>query len=261
MIKTVLVLIYCIMRSPIDKSASPSEKLEFIFSHICNQKNPATGRRNDEGGVTVDIEAVYMNFTYEYFGLNSYEEMKFYLDTLENEGLMALYQNSTKLRPSPGPRDIVYYSLGHITFKGLDYLSEIDKKGILSNKCFVAMVFDERKDERLQAIQKACLQYNFDAFIIEGYPTKENQTIDAKIIAAIKASRFCIIDFTSLNLGAYFEAGIAIGREMKVIFVCEKKDFQENKKHFDVNHYPFLCYDDFSRLTDLLVAEIGAYIA
>lgn len=65
------------------------------------------------------------------------------------------------------------------------------------------MVFDERKGERMQAIQKACLQYNFDAFIIEGYPTKENQTIDAKIIAAIKASRFCIIDFTSLNLGAY----------------------------------------------------------
>ncbi|HWY34000.1 MAG TPA: hypothetical protein VNX68_05095, partial [Nitrosopumilaceae archaeon] len=114
------------------------------------------------------------------------------------------------------------------------------------------MAFDERKQDRLEAIQKACLGYGFDAFIIESYSIKENQTIDSKIIAAIKSSRFCIIDFTSLNQGAYFEAGIAIGREMKAIFICERKDFQENKKHFDVNHYPFLCYDNFVQLTELL---------
>ena len=110
------------MRSPLDKSATPSEKLDFVFSHICNFTNSATGRKNDEGGAVIDFTAAYMSFDHNYFGLNSYEEMK-------------------------------------------------------------------------------------------------------------------------------------------AIFVCEKKDFEENKKHFDVNHYPFLCYDSFAHLTDLLTSEIGAYIA
>jgi nucleoside 2-deoxyribosyltransferase len=122
------------------------------------------------------------------------------------------------------------------------------------------MAFDEKKDERLNAIKKACLEYNIDAFIVEEYKTKDNQTIDSRIITAIKSSRFCIVDFTGLNQGAYFEAGFAIGRNMKVILVCEAIDFKENKKHFDVNHYPFLPYDNFEDLTNKLKIEIGSYI-
>jgi hypothetical protein len=249
------------MRSPIDKSATPSEKLDFIFSHICNHINPVTRRRNDEGGIAIDLSASYMDFDHNYFGLNSYEEMNFYLGSIDKMDLLTLDRNSRAIRSIPNSNGINYYNKAYLTFKGLDYLSQIERKGYLSNRCFVAMVFDEKKGQRLFAIQQASLPFGFDAFVIDEFPTKENQTIDAKIIAAIKASRFCVADFTSLNLGAYFEAGIAIGREMKVIFICEKKDFQENKKHFDVNHYPFLCYDDFGHLTDLLKAEIGAYIA
>ena len=51
-----------------------------------------------------------------------------------------------------------------------------------------------------------------------------------------------------------------MGRNMKVIFTCEKLDFETNKKHFDVNHYPFLCYSDFDDLTKKLISEIGFYI-
>jgi hypothetical protein len=249
------------MRSPIDKSATPSEKLDFIFAHICNFQNTSTGRRNDEGGVVINLTGAYMSFDHHYFGLDSYEEMGFYLDTLSEKGLLRFFENSNALRPGSNQVQVSYPGRAVVTFQGLEYLSQISKKGVLSNKCFVAMVFDAQKDERLSAIQAACLPYRFDAFVIDEFPSKENQTIDAKIIATIKASRFCIADFTALNLGAYFEAGIAIGREMKVIFICEKKDFQENKKHFDVNHYPFLCYNDFAHLTELLKDEIGAYIA
>ena len=51
------------------------------------------------------------------------------------------------------------------------------------------------------------------------------------------------------------------GRGMKVIFVCQEDDFDQNKKHFDVNHYPFITYKDFEDLTKLLTDEITAYIA
>ncbi len=133
-------------------------------------------------------------------------------------------------------------------------------KGILSNLCFVAMPFDENKLVRLDAIKKACIQFQFDAFIIEEFHEMGNYTIDSKIISAIKSSNFCIADFTGINHGAYLEAGFAMGRGMKVIFICEEKDFKANKKHFDVEHYPFKCYKDYEDLTRQLVIEIGAYI-
>ena len=90
------------MRSPIDKSATPSEKLDFIFAHICNFQHSPAGKRNDEGGVIIDFTAAYMSFDHNYFGLNSYEEMKFYLEALKNKGLINLFENTTHGVPPQG---------------------------------------------------------------------------------------------------------------------------------------------------------------
>jgi nucleoside 2-deoxyribosyltransferase len=122
------------------------------------------------------------------------------------------------------------------------------------------MPFDTKMTERLNAIKKACGTYDMDAFVVNEFRTKNNQTIDSNIIAAIKSSRFVIADFTSLNLGVYFEAGYAMGRDMKVIHVCDDADFSLNKKHFDISHYPFLRYSSFEDLTKQLAVEIAAYI-
>jgi hypothetical protein len=54
------------MRSPIDKSATPTQKLDFIFSHICNSQNSATGRKNDEGGAVIDFSAACMSFDHNF---------------------------------------------------------------------------------------------------------------------------------------------------------------------------------------------------
>src|SRR5437879_1799870 len=115
------------MRIPINKSAAPSEKLDFIFSHICNFENPSTGRRNDEGGVTIDFTVAYMNFDHVYFGLSSYDEMAFYLNTLQEKGFVKLFQNTGAWRSGPGENRVTYLSKGRVTFEGLDYLSQIDK--------------------------------------------------------------------------------------------------------------------------------------
>ena len=119
------------MRSPLDKSATPAEKLDFIFSHICNSTNPATGRKNDEGGAIIDFSAAYMSYDHNYFGLNSYDEMKFYLDTLEEKGLVTFFQNFSAQRPVVNRPPVSYLQNGRLTFKGLDYLVQIEKNGIL----------------------------------------------------------------------------------------------------------------------------------
>ncbi len=147
-----------------------------------------------------------------------------------------------------------------ITFKGMQYLHEIENRSSFSTQCFVAMAFDDSKQNRMSAINESCSKYGITAFTVDEHNEAGNHTIDAKIILAIKGARFCIVDFTGANQGAYMEAGYAMGREKKVIFICEESDFNTNKKHFDVNHYPFLKYTDFSDLVPKLSNEIGAYI-
>jgi hypothetical protein len=247
------------MRTAISKFSKPSEKLDFIFSHICNFELMDGRTPNQVGGAVVDFHTSFMSMEPKYFGLSSYEEMVFYLDTLNKSDFILLNHNTY------GPFQYFNGKVnccrhGTITFKGLNHLHDIENKGILSNKCFVAMAFDDNKYKRLDAIRLACDKYQFDAFIVDEFRDKETQTIDSNIISSIKSSNFCIADFTGSNNGVYLESGFAMGRNMKVIFTCEKSDFEKNKKHFDVNHYPFLCYSDFDDLTKKLIPEIGSYI-
>src|SRR5574337_1262590 len=239
----------------IDKSASPSSKLDAILYHLGSYVNPTNGQRSNIGGTEIDASMQYMNYDHNHFGLSSYQEMVFYLETLISIGFIKRLSNENNERKDYLQNVVQFPSKIKITFEGLQRIYEIENHGALSNKCFVAMVFDQNKNDRLNAIKSACAEYGFEAFDVENYNIKGNQTIDSKIISAIKSSRFCIADFTGLNQGAYFEGGYAMGRNMKVIFTCEKKDFSENKKHFDVSHYPFICYDDFNDLTTKLKNE------
>ena len=245
----------------IDKNTSPATKLDAILLHICNYQVPGIGNKNNSGGTIIETMNCYMNHDPKYFGLNSNREMAFYLDTLIKMGFIEPASTEGQSRKDYWDTEpVVFYEKIKITFKGLNHCYELENRGELSKKCFVAMVFDENKVERLNAIKEACAKHGFDAIDVEGYTSKENETIDSRIISALKSAKFCIADFTGLNQGAYFEGGYAMGRNMKVIFVCDKKDFQANKKHFDVNHYPFICYEDFTDLTNKLIDEIGAYI-
>jgi hypothetical protein len=243
------------MNSLISKDASPSDKLDAILAHIANWTNPNNGIKNNTGGAIIEIQLCYANHSPDYFGLNNYLEMSFYLNTLYELGYIKKKYTDAFIHSG-----VTFHRKVEITFQGISRLHEIENKGALSNKCFVAMQFDEQKEARLNAIKESCNQYSYDAFIVENYHGEETMTIDAKIIAAIKSSKFCIADFSSMNQGAYFEAGYALGRGMKVIFICEQKDFEENKKHFDVNHYPFVVYKDFIDLTIKLTYQIGAFI-
>lgn len=200
-----------------------------------------------------------MNHVPEFFGLEHTEEIAFYLETLVDSGFLSK-EGETASYNYYSNLTVNFPQNRSITFKGLSRLAEIENEGYLSNKCFVAMPFDKNKESRIETIKKACKEFNYDAFPVYEYYTKDTQTIDSKIIAAIKSSKFIIADFTGINQGAYLEAGYAMGRNMKVIFLCEESDFDTNKKHFDVNHYPFIKYKDFDELYTKLLPEIEAYI-
>ena len=243
----------------IDKNASPTVRLEMILSQIGNQQDTQTKIPNNTGDATITINDSYMRFDPNYFGLISKKEMKFYLDTLVKSGWIE-YQGTANDTVPDDHYPLTFNKYGKLTFAGLEKVHSIENKGVLSKKCFVAMPFDKKKNKRIEAIRNACSEYGLHAFTVDEHVTDGNHTIDAKIISAIKSSKFCVADFTGINQGAYMEAGYAMGRDIKVIFICEKKDFETNKKHFDVRHYPFLFYSDFADLTAQLKDHINSYI-
>src|SRR5258708_34097771 len=60
--------------------------------------------------------------------------------------------------------------------------------------------------------------------------------IDDQIRAGLLAARFVIANLTRGSHGAYWEAGYAEGRNIPVIYTCEKADWEEIKTHFDTNN-------------------------
>ena len=60
--------------------------------------------------------------------------------------------------------------------------------------------------------------------------------IDNIMRVKIRDSKFVIADLTHDNNGAYWEAGYAEGLGKPVIFICEKRKFEDEGTHFDTNH-------------------------
>jgi hypothetical protein len=87
--------------------------------------------------------------------------------------------------------------------------------------------------------------------------------IDEEIIAMIRQSKFVVADFTGQRGGVYFEAGFALGLNLRVIWTCREDELQEKKIHFDTRQYNFLSWrpgewDDFARRLQIRIeATLG----
>jgi len=148
-----------------------------------------------------------------------------------------------------------------LTLEGLQEAEELLTAKLPTNKVFVAMGFmEDLLRAHREAIQPACKECGFDAFLVS--ETEHNRDINDKIIADIKMSKFVITDFTYNNAGAYFEAGYAQGRGLEVIRTCKKEwfDRDENRLHFDVNHYNFIIWENYEDLKEKLINRIKATI-
>lgn len=185
------------------------------------------------------------------FYMESSTELNMYLHELESDGYVKVKYNS-----SNNPE---YFN---ITFKGILRVREITEEGINSKTCFIAMSFDKSDNYiYVKGIKPACLETGFVPVIvndIKKVKIRSDQTINDAIIASIKSCKFLIADFTKQKHGVYFEAGYALGRGKKVIYLCNKKDFR--KCHFDTNHFPHIVYNSVSELRSMLIDRINAWV-
>ena len=213
------------------------EKLDNLLIHISIQQNFDGDSIKEK-----DLRESYKKLYFKHV-----TELIFYLKTLIKSDLI----DST---PINGDLQLV-----NLSFKGLEYIVDLESNGKNSNNCFIAMSFDDDdKEIYINGIQPAIVETGFTPIIVNEAHTNSDQTINDRIIADIKRSRFIIADFTKNKHGVYFEAGYAAGRGLKVIYTCNRKDKKD--LHFDTKHYQHIFYDTPEELKQKLIYKIEAWI-
>jgi hypothetical protein len=111
-----------------------------------------------------------------------------------------------------------------------------------SKQVFVAMWFDELMDLPFaQGIAKGIEQADGGCTAFKINDKNHNNKIDDEIVAEIKRSKFLIADFTGHRGGVYYEAGLAQGLGLPVIWTCRKDDIE--KLHFDIRQYNCIAWE------------------
>lgn len=145
----------------------------------------------------------------------------------------------------------------NITAKGWERVVEISNSQPSSNQAFVAMSFEpELTDIWRNGLKPALEETGYDPIRMD--IVEHNGRIDDQIIAEIRKSALLIADFTGQKAGVYFEAGLAIGIGIPVIWTCNESDIKN--VHFDTRQYNYIGWDNAEELRQKLINRIEAII-
>ena len=143
----------------------------------------------------------------------------------------------------------------HLSLRGYQTIGDLETRNIRSQVAFVAMWFDPSMDAARDTIKDAISDIGYEPFIVD--QADFGNKICDKIEAEIRNSRFLVADFThNSETGArgsvYYEAGLAIGLGIPVVWTC--RDDQIADLHFDTRQYPHIPWkrDDLPTFKDRL---------
>jgi nucleoside 2-deoxyribosyltransferase len=123
--------------------------------------------------------------------------------------------------------------------KGWNEIDRLKRINAASRFGFVAMSFRDRFTALYeQGIAPGISAAGYEARRVDR--TEHNNRIDDETIAGIKQSRFLIADFTVNRGGIYFEAGLAIGLGLPVIWLVRENRLEG--VHFDNRQYNFITW-------------------
>lgn len=136
-------------------------------------------------------------------------------------------------------------------------------EGLLSSQpkgrqAFVAMWFDPQMDDAWLNGLKPGIEDTEYFRPLRISDVHHNDKIDDRIVAEIKRSGLLVADFTGHRGGVYFEAGLAMGLGIPVIWTCRADDV--GSTHFDTRQYNHIVWEDSAdlrtRLKDRLLATV-----
>lgn len=122
-----------------------------------------------------------------------------------------------------------------LSLDGWSRVEELQRNVAESRQAFMAMPFNNEEldpiffDYWVPAVEKAGFK------LVRLDSRQKAGLIDDRLRVEIRRSRFLIAELTSLNQGAYWEAGFATGLGRPVIYTCRKDEF--DKTHFDTKHH------------------------
>ena len=203
----------------------------------------------------VGVPLRFLRNQYEFFAWSEsveWSEIEYLLDYLSKKSWMEAPESGI---PGSGWK---------VTVEGHSRVEELDIRERTSDRsqAFVAMWFDDRMTEAYEkGIGPAVETAGYKPLVIN---RKEHiNRIDDEIEAEIRRSRFVVADFTHGDSGArggvYYEAGLAKGRDLPVIFTCHEDSL--GTLHFDTNHYNHIVWstpeDLLQKLKNRILSVIG----
>ena len=139
--------------------------------------------------------------------------------------------------------------------RGYQRLTELSSAQKRFDQAFVAMSFDKSLTPVFtHGFKPAIEQAGYDAFRID--KSEHNNRIDDQIIAEIRRSGLMVADFTGQRNGVYFEAGLALGLGIPVIWTCNVTD--KDSLHFDTRQFNHILWTDADDLREQLENRIRA---
>jgi len=164
-----------------------------------------------------------------------------------------------------------------LTMKGWERVAQLQAEPRKGDQAFVAMWFHEDMDTIYDDGIAPALQALGYRPLHMGKVHHDNR-IDAEIEAQIKRSRLLVADLTGHRGGVYYEAGLARGQGIPVVWTCNESfrpflavdgvtpEMDEvpaheqmawtKQIHFDTRQYQILMWSDAEDLRDQLIAHV-----
>jgi len=167
------------------------------------------------------------------------EEFQFLLEQLAKEKLIEM----------PQPKH------WRLTVDGWKRVRQLRQRRLESEQAFVAMWFtDELRSAWEDGFSPALRDAGYNPLRIDS--VEHNEKIDDRIVAEIRRSALLVADFTGGRGGVYFEAGLAVGLDIPVIWTCRSDHVDQ--LHLDTRQYNHIVWKRVADLRERLVQRIRA---
>ena len=229
------------------RSLLPSQKADLLLRRLA-QEVPSVGESIEWPEFAAEEEVA------AYCAAESRHEVRMLLQYLRELCYAAQPPNTDSLR------------LLMVTAQGYQRIAELEMGGIDSNQIFVAMWFHDTINRLYDdAIKFAIEDAGYTPYRVDKPSHEDKNTYEMKVCdrieVEIRRSRMLVADFTHDESGArggvYYEAGLARGIGIPVIWTC-REDMFKDKLHFDTRQYPHIGWkwDDLAQFKQQLMDRI-----
>ncbi len=184
----------------------------------------------------------YVNTLTAKVGAHDVKSAVVLLRELETYGLVSLLDQFDE------PTDASFPSAMRLTLQGWQRYEELKRERKDTKRAFMAFPFPD--NERPETILVETAYRRFKEAVKETGFHLENPLLDspeaglipARMLVEIRNAKFLVADLTDQNLGAYWEAGAAVGMGLPVIYTCHEDHFEDI--HFDTRQMQTIAWSE-----------------